>query len=682
MSDANGSRRGFHERIESHAPRPPLGRPWVLAGIAAAVVLTLAVLGYFAARLEVVVEPADARERASVRVVRGFGFDFGATVFAAPGPLTLLVEAPGYDPAEIEVGEGARRRGRVDAILRAGTTAVRAFADPPLPDVEWRVDGRSVAAGKTFEIEVEPGEHVISAIHPHRIPASASITAVAGRTLEGTLVLAPVDGGIEIASEPSGARVSVNGEAKGATPLDVEAAGGVHELRIEYEGREPLIDIVEITYEAPMVARAYTLRRLEAKAAFTLEPPGGVLTVGSRAVDAARAARGIPLAAGIAHTVRYTLPGHEPGNAELTLDPGESRAVAFRLAPRLGVVEVRAEPQAEVEVGGKPAGTTPLPLELLAVPQEIRLSRPGYLAVTRTLTPDPEAPRTIDVSFVRQAAARRAATPAEYTNDVGITLKLFPGPATVRMGSRRGEAGRRANEFLREVRLARAFYVGVHEVTVEQYARFAHPDEAPPADKRPVTEVGWGEAAQFCNWLSEREELTPVYRFVDGRHAGSDSRADGYRLPTEAEWAWLARKAGRSRATVFPWGGKPIVPENAGNLADKSADGAVPEILPRYDDGFPGLADVGSFPAGKAGLHDLVGNASEWVHDTHRLIPPIEGRIENDVLDTGVDRRHTVRGSSFRSASLTELRGAWRDGVSGSEDDIGFRVARYVVGEP
>lgn len=672
----------YAERL--HGSTPP-SRRWLLwSAIIVAGFASLTCLAYFTARVEVMIEPPGAEKHASLKIVQGVALSFGTSVFAAPGPLVLHVAAPGYKSTDVRVSEAGYRRGRIDVILDAVGVPVRVTADPPLPDVVWRLDGQLIATGESLEIDTEPGEHTIQAFHPHRLPASIPIAAVAGEMIEETLILAPVRGTIEVSSDPSGSKVLVNGEFRGTTPLTTEVVGGIHELQITHDDYESRSDRIEITHEAPEASLAYTLavNRPEGQVAFTLNPPGGILTVDDQALTPANATRGIRIAASISHAVRYTLPGYKPADIELTLAPGESRNVAFDLEPNLGIVEVHAEPESEVEVDGKPAGTTPLTLELLAVPHKIRIAQDGYRSVTRTLTPDPDAPQRIRVTLDSEAELRSAEAPTQYTNDIGIMLKLFPNPGIIKMGSARDEAGRRPNEFVREVHLTRSFYVSVHEISIEQYAHFTSPGQTPPADRRAVTGITWTEAAQFCNWLSGQEGLTPVYLFTDGRHVESNPHADGYRLPTEAEWAWLARKAGRARGTAFPWGDREVVPKNAGNLADESAKGTLPMYIPQYSDGFAGIADIGSFPANEAGLHDIVGNASEFVHDTYRFTPPPEGRVETDPFEIRTGSRYTVRGSSFRSSSLAELRAAWRDGAKGPEDDIGFRVARYVVGEP
>ena len=388
----------------------------------------------------------------------------------------------------------------------------------------------------------------------------------------------------------------------------------------------------------------------------------------------------LELAPGATYRVRYAKPGYAPQETGLTPKPGERRTVAMTLDPTFGEVTVHSEPEADIAVGGRTVGRTPKRLRLQTVPQTIGLSRNGYRAEVRTVTPDPDAPRRVEVTLRTEAEARLAEAPEQYANSAGIVLRFFRDPGAVTLGTPRGEPGRRANEFVREVRLTRPFYAGVHEVTAGQFRQFTHPGEPPSADRRPVTGIAWEDAARFCNWLSVREGLTPVYRFDGDRHAGSDAGADGYRLATEAEWEWLARKAGRSRQSRFPWGDDTRVPAGSGNLADESARGQVPVYIPRYDDGHAGPAAVGRFAANAAGLHDLAGNAREWVHDVYDVEPPEAGRAETDPMDVRTGGWHTVKGSSWRSGTLSELRAAWRAGRRTPEDDLGFRIARYLVG--
>ena len=625
--------------------------------------------------IRVDVAPGEAAAAAVIEIVEGRGVVWNARVLALPGPLTLRVGAPGFVAETLALDRAARARAGVEVVLRERHSVLRATTAPDRPGTRWTLDGVTVGTGPSLELEVAAGEHVVGAAHPGYVPVARRLSVQRGGTRSVTLALARVEGRIAITSQPSGAEVTHNGGAAGRTPLSLDVLGGAHALRVAYPGHVARTETLEVTHEAPDVERHYRLDPAPARVSFALSPEGGTLTV-----DGRTASGSVELAPGTSYRVRYAKAGYAPQETEIAPKPGERRTVAITLDPIFGVVTVHSEPEADIEVDGRIVGRTPRRLRLQAEPQTIRLVRDGYRAETRTVTPDPNAPRRVEVTLRTEAEARLAEAPEQYANSAGIVLRFFRDPGTVRLGTPRGEPGRRANEFVREVRLTRPFYAGVHEVTAGQYRQFTHPGEPPSADRRPVTGIAWEDAARFCNWLSVREGLVPVYRFEGGRHAGSDPAADGYRLPTEAEWEWLARKSGRSRQSRFPWGDDTRVPAGSGNLADESARGQVPVYIPRYDDGHAGLAEVGRFAANAAGLHDLAGNASEWVHDVYDVEPPRKGRVETDPMDTGAGGWRTVKGSSWRSGTLSALRAAWRTGSRAPKDDLGFRIARYLLG--
>ena len=291
----------------------------------------------------------------------------------------------------------------------------------------------------------------------------------------------------------------------------------------------------------------------------------------------------------------------------------------------------------------------------------------------------------IDEQLQTELAARLSGATPFLTAAAGVTMKFFNPAAQSKnrftMGAPVGEKARRANEFQREVDLTRSFYVSTTEITEAQFAQYK---PLPGGGKNhPVRNVSWAEAAGFCNWMSARDGLQPVYQLAGGQLRDFDGTADGYRLPTEAEWEWLARIAGRAGpgAARFVWGDATTIPANSGNFADESATGSVSKYIPRYKDGFPGVAPVASFVADAAGLYDMAGNVSEWVHDVYDLRPPEAGRVEVNPFGGGYGEGRVVKGASFRTASIVGLRASFREGLLRARDDVGFRVVRYLYGK-
>jgi formylglycine-generating enzyme required for sulfatase activity len=263
----------------------------------------------------------------------------------------------------------------------------------------------------------------------------------------------------------------------------------------------------------------------------------------------------------------------------------------------------------------------------------------------------------------------------------GQELKLAPAGAYT-MGSPRREAGRRANESQRSVELQRRYYVATREVTNAEYRQFRPQHRSGfvlqttlELDRQPVVNVSWQEAAAYCNWLSSQEGLAPAYVMKNGAHVPAGPATNGYRLPTEAEWEWIARRdSGGLRK--YPWGDALPVAAGAGNYADRSAQALLPVVLTDYDDGYAGTAPVGSFAANPSGWFDLGGNVAEWTHDLYTVQPRSES-LAVDPAATGEGAMHVIRGSSWKSASVSELRLAYRDFGDGRRNDLGFRIARY-----
>ncbi len=182
------------------------------------------------------------------------------------------------------------------------------------------------------------------------------------------------------------------------------------------------------------------------------------------------------------------------------------------------------------------------------------------------------------------------------TNSIGMKLVLIPAGKFV-MGSPAMEQERDPGELQHEVVLTRPFYLGVYEVTQEQYQKVTGKNPALFNEKRdggpqhPVEQVSWKDAGEFCQRLS----ALPAERKA-GRV---------YRLPTEAEWEYACR-AGTT--TVFCTGDA---------LSSKQANfnGNHPYGGAGKGPYLKQTCKVGSYPPNAWGLYDMHGNVWEWCAD-------------------------------------------------------------------
>ena len=387
----------------------------------------------------------------------------------------------------------------------------------------------------------------------------------------------------------------------------------------------------------------------------------------------------LAISVGKPNTVTYSKDGYFSESRRIVVVNAEDEHVYFSLRPELGKVEITSAPASTVLIDGEQRGMTPLEVALSAVNHQIVLSREGYRSVRQNLVPSSKSVKKLNVELQPELQARLAEQKAQYKNALGMEFKLFF-PSTFTMGAARDEKGQRANEFLRSIQLRKPFYVGLKEVTVAQLSKFRKKSSSDAKAQYPATSIDWLEAAEFCNWLSANEKLPPFYVIQGGKLIRVNVTADGYRLLSEAEWEWLARKAGRRKQTKFVWGKGATIPSLTGNIADESAKSVVRIFVPNYTDGYEKLAPVASFKADKNGLFDLVGNVSEWVHDYYSLVPPRDNALEVDPLGGASGTNHVLKGSNWRSGTLTELRPSFREGAVRGRDDVGFRIARYIYG--
>jgi formylglycine-generating enzyme required for sulfatase activity len=310
------------------------------------------------------------------------------------------------------------------------------------------------------------------------------------------------------------------------------------------------------------------------------------------------------------------------------------------------------------------------------------------LALKTAVTPPPAvAPFDAQQARAHQEAwAKNLGVPVEYTNSIGMKFVLIP-PGEFMMGSTPAEIEAaltergdkhwqdcvRSEAPRHKVILTQPIYIGVNEVTQAEYEKVMgkNPSSYSPTGKdkaavagldttrHPVEAVNWNDAAEFCAKLSQHEKLKPFYFRAGATITPLDGT--GYRLPSEAEWEFACRAGTVSKF----WSG------------EKDQDLAQAGWFQGNSGGRTHA--VGELKANPLGLHDIHGNAWEWVQDTwnatwydqFRESPAINPASPFDSAAA-----HVVRGGS-RSQSASNTRSSLRHARSPSAlgAEFGFRVS-------
>ncbi|MGE0609638.1 MAG: SUMF1/EgtB/PvdO family nonheme iron enzyme, partial [Pirellulales bacterium] len=292
----------------------------------------------------------------------------------------------------------------------------------------------------------------------------------------------------------------------------------------------------------------------------------------------------------------------------------------------------------------------------------------------------------------QQAWADYLKLPLEHTNSLGMKFRLIP-PGEFLMGSTTDEIDECLKDFppdedywrkhfpseapRHKVILTKAIYMGVHQVTQENYEAvmgtnpsvFASTGRDPKKSEKvagldtaqhPVEGARWYDAVDFCAKLCEKESLTPFYARVE-----NDVKmlsGNGYRLPTEAEWEFACRAG-----TITKY----WIGDSDEDLKRIGWTGENSEIRTH---------PVGELPRNPLGLFDMHGNVWEWVEDgwdptyyeQFDAVPAVDPSNPSSA-----DSQRVMRGGNFNDGSRY-ARSATRGSFHASWGLNGFRVALTV----
>jgi formylglycine-generating enzyme required for sulfatase activity len=504
------------------------------------------------------------------------------------------------------------------------------------------ISGRISRVGRTYAIsmqmyetasgELKGGEDVAAKTEDELLAASESaaerlLAPLAGGTATEKAPAAgarpsasAAQGVLKVISAPAGAKVSIDGDAAGATPLSVKKDAGTYVVSIELPGYAPVsrqVDLaagkMAVVNEKLMQAAGYldvSVSPPAAAQAARVTVDGAVVGVGKQG----------PYKVG-AHAVRAEAAGYKPAKQSATVDNGGTTPVQLSLEALPGKLLISVNVDADCSAGGARSQASASGVTKLEVPAgaaHVVCSREGYSDASADLEVAAGKALPVKLALARETRPQEGKSRIEPKSGLGFIA--------IPAGTFRFQGKDKVS--------IKAFALGETAVTVAAYAKCV------TAGACSEPEIG-----SACNWKTDRNDH-PI-NCVDWNQAKAFCGWIGGRLPTDEEREYVA--SGGSEGRTYPWGN-----EEPGARACWDGEGSDLGKGNRKT-----TCPVGSHKAGdsKWGLHDLAGNVWEWTSSDY-------------------DSSHKViRGGSWPYNHAADLRASYRGDFAPTYryNGIGFR---------
>ncbi|MDP8211200.1 MAG: SUMF1/EgtB/PvdO family nonheme iron enzyme [Candidatus Stygibacter australis] len=572
-------------------------------------------------------------------------------VYVSPGERAIDVHAEGFEPLKVVLssfGINSVKSGDVFHLKITGNKSITIsiIADPNGAE-KW-LDGELLGTEDTYTIS--KGEHLLEVKKSGYMDYTKTITVEEEQVLFRDIVLNEIEPVmITMKSVPDGADININNVNEGITNKQLFKFPGKYNLRLSKDKYDQIEEEITVIQEGDNVFD------------YTLVSNTSVLTINTIPSDCAilinnqeLSGKSKEVSAGM-YKVEVKKEGYYAETRTVTVIKGKDKTESFELSQKFGKLQFVVEPMEANVTLSKGNNTvqnwkgSKYLRELAIGKYAISANCKGYQNQTKQIEIDVDATTEVSISLQPETA---------YNNTSSRTGKslvgmVFVEGGTFQMGSNDGESDEKP---VHRVTVSN-FYIGRYEVTQELYESVMgkNPAKFKESGKdAPVEQVSWYDAVEYCNKLSDKEGLDRCYS-SSGTNIKCDFNANGYRLPTGAEWEYAALGGNKSKGYKYAGGND------------------LKQVAWYSDTSGSKTHSAGGKQANKLGIYDMSGNVWEWCWDWYG---DYDSSKQNNPRGSSLGSDRVNRGGSWNSYARG-CRIAYRSYFSPgySRSRIGFRVA-------
>jgi len=578
------------------------------------------------------------------------------------------------------------------------------FELSPEENSQLFIDNELITKGNKDWYEIYGGEHKLTIKNPKYKDFEQVIT-IDGKDKSQIyeIELEPNWGFLEIISKKevdlSDIEIQVYSNKEDNIRIDyrknLELVSGDYTIKINKNKYKELIKIVSIQAGEKVLLEIPELLPKDGLIKLSSQPSKSIIRIDGQYYG--KTPQEIKIGSGIVHKIQLSLAGFEDITETIKIEAEENIVKEFKFKNERSSIFISVIPaSSELFINNIKQKKSSGKFTLNGNNNNFLVKAEGYVSQSKQIRSE-KFTKNINFKLVKKVtkskdvktsltSTKKQKKMNNYNNSIGQKMILVK-PALFSIGSKKNEVGRGSNENFHAVKIDYSYYLSETEISNKQFRQYeaSHNSgiisgQSLNRNQQPVVNVSWNKAAMFANWMSEKEGYEKYYKKVNNKMIPSKQTESlyGYRLPYEAEWLLAAKGHQKNK---YPWLGTYPPKSTVGNFADESAKAYVANVIEAYNDKNAVSSNVGSYGKNSLGFYDLGGNVSEWCQDYYSpgygiSLTGSSKKIITNPKGPSKGTHKVVKDSSWRDASITELRLNYRSYSKKKGKDIGFRLAR------